>query len=911
MWFTTDAGICRYDGSTFTTYTPQDGLSDNEIFQLAEDSQNRMWYLPYNGHIGYYQNGTFYTSATDSTLKGLDTEDIYTNILEDAKKRIWLNSIFKGVYIRNPDGTSIHLKFEKLTFYIWKAGNEIMALAADGIYHFDFNSPRNYTFTSIPGLHIDTDAGRKIYHDASSGTLICPQYQGIFLINYKNNTVQKIFPELRALGTLPTKRSEKWIYHTNGAFLWNGKDSTIAKPEFEGAVIAHAVKDNEGGYWFATLNKGVLYVPSLEAKHLRLEYESNNQIRRIIQTKNKTLLAVREKCDYLVISSKNYTYTSFKSPIPSDNVRVDELTTDGDTIWITGKAIGLLKHYNNHHEVYFPRLTIKSISIDNDEMLASPGFAGLFHFSKHELTVESDEYKRKNIFANQGKRLYAGRITCHAKATNNQVLLGTNRGLAVYENGNIRYLSSTHPYLQNRIVQIKQDQKGFFWIVVDATGVVILNKNLELVGSLDEAKGIQDGPCHRLFIDETNEVWMITRHSVYRAGIKDNNINFEKFFLLESETINDITVDSEKVWIASSSGIVTLDRNHKRQNEVQTRITSVYINGEKVSLSSETILSVPYHQNNVRIFFTTVSFFAGNIQYRYKTDDNKSSQWTVTKSKEIEFSSLSPGEYHFQIQVQNSNGTWNKSTSHFKLIIKPPLWQQWWFITLWVSVTLLLLAFTAQRIYRENYKKLILHDKLVESELKALLAQMNPHFIFNTLNTIQRFFLTSDTKTANRLLSRFSSLMRRILDNTSVSFISLEDEIAFLNNYLEIEQIRFNHKFDYTIEIKGVADGSTTMIPSMTIQPFVENAILHGLMPKGESGHLKLFFRKDLNQVYVIVEDNGVGRKTQLHRTHTPRGINLIQERLAILNSKNKTNYRIKITDLTGDAKGTRVELYL
>jgi LytS/YehU family sensor histidine kinase len=187
---------------------------------------------------------------------------------------------------------------------------------------------------------------------------------------------------------------------------------------------------------------------------------------------------------------------------------------------------------------------------------------------------------------------------------------------------------------------------------------------------------------------------------------------------------------------------------------------------------------------------------------------------------------------------------------------------------------------------------------------------MNPHFIFNTLNTIQRFYLSNDIDIGNNLLNKFGRLMRMILDNTNESFITIEDEVDFLKNYLEIEQLRYNNKFSYQISIDERIDSSITLIPSMIIQPFVENAIIHGFPSLKVKGLLRVDFSLKNNSIKIIIDDNGIGRNSSLKKNHVSRGINLIRERLNVLNNKNKTHYSLEIIDKENSG-GTLIEIIL
>jgi LytS/YehU family sensor histidine kinase len=216
---------------------------------------------------------------------------------------------------------------------------------------------------------------------------------------------------------------------------------------------------------------------------------------------------------------------------------------------------------------------------------------------------------------------------------------------------------------------------------------------------------------------------------------------------------------------------------------------------------------------------------------------------------------------------------------------------------------------------RENLKQQILL-----AEQKAVRSQMNPHFIFNSLNSIQHFIIDKDEKNANSYLSNFSKLIRKTLDSSKFNTISLKEEVETLKLYLQLEQLRFENRFEYRLEIDPKIDQDETSIPTLILQPIIENAIWHGLMPKKNKGNLDIMFELlTANRLLVSVQDNGVGRKysseiNKKRKQHVPMGIENIRERLALLNKLNKTNMSIGIVDLqsdNGEPEGTRVEILL
>ncbi|WP_103069964.1 tetratricopeptide repeat-containing sensor histidine kinase [Aquimarina sediminis] len=231
-----------------------------------------------------------------------------------------------------------------------------------------------------------------------------------------------------------------------------------------------------------------------------------------------------------------------------------------------------------------------------------------------------------------------------------------------------------------------------------------------------------------------------------------------------------------------------------------------------------------------------------------------------------------------------------------------------------VGLTVLLL-FAAYLMYR-NIKQQRYANNLLA--LKSLRSQMNPHFIFNALNSVNTFIATSDERTANRYLTDFSLLMRAVLENSEEDFIPLEKEIELLKLYTQLEHFRFQDKFEYTIEVDPEIDVNEFVIPPMLLQPYVENAVWHGLRYKTEKGILSICFQKvTLDSIEITITDNGIGRKkskelkTLNQKKQKSRGMGNIKKRIAILNEMYKDKVDVLISDLKDSKEGTQVKLIL
>jgi len=252
--------------------------------------------------------------------------------------------------------------------------------------------------------------------------------------------------------------------------------------------------------------------------------------------------------------------------------------------------------------------------------------------------------------------------------------------------------------------------------------------------------------------------------------------------------------------------------------------------------------------------------------------------------------------------------------------IKPPFWKTAWFIvliSLAASAIIYTIYFFRIRNVRKTEKlKTEFNKKIAEVEMRALRAQMNPHFIFNCLNSINRYIVKSDTKTASLYLTKFAKLIRLILDNSENKNVTLSNEIESLKLYIEMESIRFENKFSFEVKVNDDVNADSVSIPPLIIQPYVENAIWHGLLNKETAGKLSVAVSRHNSALECIVEDDGVGRakakelKSKSATTRKSLGMKITEDRLAILNEHAEKKSSVEIIDLkdnSGNDCGTRV----
>jgi two-component sensor histidine kinase len=334
---------------------------------------------------------------------------------------------------------------------------------------------------------------------------------------------------------------------------------------------------------------------------------------------------------------------------------------------------------------------------------------------------------------------------------------------------------------------------------------------------------------------------------------------------------------------------------------------------------SETI-NLPYSQNDIELRFNSINFTdPEESRFAYRLLNEKDSSWRELDTKNLVLGKLTAGNHYIQARLYSMNNRWPEQLKMINIVIRPPFWKTPWFI-LFVAISLLMgIYFLYRYRIRQINQRANLDKLLAQTEMKALHTQMNPHFIFNCLNSIKKMILDNENGNASRYLSKFAQLIRLTLNQSSKPFISLRNTIDYLHRYLEMEQIR-NNRFTYTLETDDDLNPDDVYIPPMLIQPFIENSIWHGELPENEMLKISIRFLQRNNELICVVEDNGIGIEASLKKKedtikHESLGIANIRQRIQVLNEKYKLSSTLNIEDKSSsslyDGTGTIVTLHL
>jgi len=453
-------------------------------------------------------------------------------------------------------------------------------------------------------------------------------------------------------------------------------------------------------------------------------------------------------------------------------------------------------------------------------------------------------------------------------------------------NGEIKYFTTSNGLSNNTIYNILKDKKGYLWLSTN--------------------QGISR------FDPKTGSF----RNFGQKDGLRIVEFNSEAACLADDGHILFGGIGGVVGFYPDSLDIWSID-NKDRLLFTEIRVSNIPVRFDK-PLYELSQIGLSKGTDNFQIAFADLDYKNSDTKkFRYYLD-GLTKTWTLTDSKHqwVNYTSLKPGKFTFYLEAADLNGKWTNLTALG--IIIPPFFYQ----TIWFRITLVIVALgiIAILFYQQlRHVKLLEHKKKEELKLETLRGQMNPHFIYNSLNSINYFISLNDRLNANQYISDFSRLMRSILSNSAKEFCTVEKEIQTLKDYLELEHIRFSDKFDYIIEIDDRIDIENSYIAPSMVQAFAENAIWHGLRYlDNRKGHLKIVLSK-VNSSYLtcVIEDDGIGRKLSVQRKtdeqkrRRSRGIAIIQERMRILNSMNKMNLNITIEDLFPDREetGTRVRI--
>ena len=489
-----------------------------------------------------------------------------------------------------------------------------------------------------------------------------------------------------------------------------------------------------------------------------------------------------------------------------------------------------------------------------------------------------------------------------------------------------------------RIAYNKSDHS--YWLIAFQQ-LLHYDKNFKLIKKYTVKDGIPELQIYSLGPDNRGNIWFNTDRSIYQLNIETGNISMlsekDGFLPQNFSPGEELRITDNKGNIYFPAGFYGKGFDRVSPDNFVSPPSFVYVQSIEINQQPSTLhrssnnisrLSLRHSENTISIETGIIDYYSkGKSRIRYKLEGLDTSWHYGLHYHHVSYERIPPGKYKLVMQASNAANEFNGPAKILSIDISPSFWTTWWF-KISASILLISLIYIVTRLsIRQKFKRQMqslekerqvmeLRQKTTELEMQALRAQMNPHFIFNSLNSINRFIMQSDKAQASRYLTKFSRLVRLILQNSQASLITLESELESLELYLTLEGLRFNHHFDYKISVATNIDASSIKLPPLILQPYIENAIWHGLMHKEDKGQLDIEISKENNQLYIKITDNGVGRENASLLTsksatkYKSMGLSITANRIASLQHLQNIESVVTINDLVngnGSAAGTEV----
>lgn len=895
MWFTTDEGISRYDGHSFKTYYSPD-QSSKPGSQLHEDRYGRTWYENFDGFLYYIEHDTLKKLAGTDPLGYVHFGIVNDRLLTFERNGVLMFDLrtlapLQKVPVKGPE---FFITAHQSDQHYYVITNSIQEISETG-------ESRTMAFPAFSGaiknLNAITAEDGSMYIALQQG-----EKYGLYHLTDRRMQLQFSFPLHSYIQATFYTDSCFWFCTSRGVYAYyaDGRPRNGGKPYFEDKSISGVLKDREGAFWFTTTTEGVLFVPDIRRQLVC----SGCKPFRLLQFNDSLFIGSRQ--------DEIYSYNQRDGDIRllrkgTVNHEINYLFGDqrsGNVYYNSGYNIVAID--SKGKTVLDKIFAVKSMCRVDDKYiaLAATGSCCLYatdttlksEWDQWPLSTGREFVSRDVLVVVRGKAAcFNPRANLLYFATNVGLFAATPGGKQeVKLDGKSLYLLDLC-YFNNAIYGY--DARGLLYEINGHT----VTRVLEDVFADKKPVRLLKSTGGLLFISTTDELFYTG--AVQQAGqLRKSEIS------IHSLAITDIELWQNELLLATDRGLL---RSDFRTNQV-TRISPVFVlNGMQVNNRPVDFRQAPafdYERNNIDLNYSILSFLTGSqFPLYYKIND---AEWALAspESRTLKLVSLSPGDYHIRFRL--GDGIFPQQEIRFT--INKPWWLRAWFlllcVLLFVAAAYLYFRWRIDVMKRQNkliQEKMELEKNLNKSMLASIKAQMNPHFFYNALNTIQAFIFSDDKKNASNYLTKFSKLTRMILEFSEKEHITLNEEISALTLYLEIEKVRFNDDFEFHIHVGPEVNTDLIRIPSMLIQPYVENAVKHGLLHKKEYKVLTLSFSCSANLLRVVIDDNGIGRKRSEELNHIRKNkheafaTSANQTRLNILNKDKQQQTAVDYIDKT------------
>ncbi len=918
LWISTNNGLVRFDGVNFKLFNSLNVpvLKSNIIRQLFSDSKGRVWFINSRTtgknlifNIVVYVNGQFKSCSSP-----FGESKVF--MTESAAGRVVMGGGSRGIFEVVNDSLIKLAGLSKVKITAMKFVGEELYIGTDkGLYQKsdelaligDSLEPIHFL---AEGLNDTLWVGKR--------RSVCKFFQGSFI----TDSITRVITGMKAVeiqqlsdGKILVHGGNRFMVYEEGKIFEFNVDNGLS-----GKTLNCFYPDTEGNIWIGTSINGLNKLKRHTFNANINEHLYRKPVRSIYQMRDSCIW-IGFKGGEIQCIDKNNVLHNFPTHGKSGIYSI--LEDKRGNKWIGTYGNGIIIYKANGDTVklrsagIFKPAIIRALFEDSKGVIWIGAEDGIHQFENEEFTkLEGVGYENVSFIMEDSKGV---------------IYYGSFDGIGVIA-GKHHY---TFPGLDKRMVRsIYEDKQKVLWVGTYGSGLSRCKD-----GHCFDF-GVQNGMLNHnvssIVEDAYGFLWMSSNQGMYRVEKKSlNNLAEGKSKVLNSRIYlkedgihnvefnggaqNSACIGNDgSILFPTLSGVVGVKPAViNGQSKPKVLIEGISIDGQDFNVSSDPAINST--NNEIQIRYTIPTFnFPQNVRFQYKLE-GKQSDWVNAGSRRTAyFSNLSGGNYVFRVRSYEDPN--NEASYSFKVPI--PFWNRPWFviceILLLALIIYLLLRYRIKSIKKREQVKTELNKQFATLELKALQAQMNPHFIFNALNSIQHFYLINDDLQANEYMGKFSSLMRMFLEHSKSTFITLKEETDLLKLYIDLENLQLERPFEINFNLVPDIEADFIKIPGMMFQPFVENAINHGLKHLKAQGKLSVLFEVTEDRLIGIVEDNGIGRqqakalKVERMQKHISRGMQITDERIKALYFMQKLELKVKIIDKedkNGIPLGTRVEI--
>ena len=927
LWLATDYGLSRFDGLNFKNYYTENGLADNSLTALGQRGDT-LYISCYRKGIQRMVNGVFEktlcVASKNQAYIRTSKDSVYafrqTNLFDNLQMVHTLNA--KQLYQNYPQNSVLYAsnRSSKRDFFSLNLNN--YDLYRNGVFYRHL--PSSLKGAVLYGID-QTPEGELFFGSAGKYFMIDKNDK----LKTFNSKLLATFKKIDII--LKDKKGRIWYRDMFGQAVVeiNGRQLSINQllNIDEGVAIRHIFYDeNNGNIWVATGGKGVFcfYNDFIENYSLSNADISNKVNALDTDDQNRLWIGVQEGFFYLdkgkLLPHKiDFDWKLGKTIKKSyDNFILGYTNQSGNVgVIYEKKYLGKTIIYTTPPHEFIDE---NHILLNNYRLIEKKNHH--WYLSGTNLPANTNYAKYSKIFADKeptdayiNVRAFKNKITYAYLQQNDTTWVGSSKGLlCLIWSKDRKMANEIIPFpksliLAGGITKIKRDREGNIVILSDKGLAILKNNQLFFEGNLYRNQKVLGANC--IEFDDKNRIWIGTNQGLMFFDEK-KTLHFNNKNGLVSSEINALKFDkiNNQMWVGTNDGLSKIDLITLEKTSFFAPTLAIAgvsnLLGTFFKLSDNLRFSP---DQNYLAFHLSVSDYTSpeTIKYEYILDRNA---WNKGDSTLI-LPAVSSGRHSIFFRVKNDNSEWS-TVQKLDFEIVRPLYQNWLF---WLVISLAFIGIVYWGFENARQKQLSqqqLKRQILSLKEQGMASMMNPHFIFNALNAIQYYINTNDLLLVNEYLSKFGKLIRLNLESVFNNSIILKDELSFIDLYLSVEKLRFNEKFTYRFEVAPNIQTEKILLPPMFIQPFIENALIHGILPASTPREIVLKISLKPNDILeIIIQDNGIGMKASAKNkksTHTSRSMDIINQRIALMNEENNQN---SITFEGNNQQGNKVIINL